>query len=645
MAGQIMRWILGCGFLNNKSKQYTYSESSTPKVINDPVHGHISLSPVCQRIVDSKYFQRLRRLKQLGMVYYVYPGAAHNRFEHCLGTYYLAGVFARTLRDNQPELGITQQDITCVEIAGLCHDLGHGPFSHVFDNRFMPMVGVTNWKHEDMSLTLFDAIVKELKLTEKAQQSSSTGGQWRESEKLSNDDVTFIKQMIYGKPHKDLKPSRSSEEKHFLMQIVSNEESGVDVDKMDYFARDCHHLGFKNNFDHIRYMKLARAIKVDGKWRICVRDKEVPNLYNMYLTRYTLTRFAYNHKVNRSMELMLTDALKAAKGFEIQYAVEKVVKSFTISECIKEPEAYNQLDDTILVKILQAQGSDFNKAKEIIRRIQNRQFYPVIYESPTLFTELFPSKQVMKETIKKKYDELKEELPENKRKDITTDMIQLEQDKFVTLTIFQKIFDKLIKQVETCEGYKNWDKQTTDSVTACLKQVSQKLTGMVLVKDLNFDNGNDVQTNIQSEFDKLKDANSPLNKGKTLSNIKAIIDQMHHLAENYVIQVYGLDFGKKEKDPLEELYIYTKGADGAKQMKKGEFSKILLPLTYQEAIVRVFCRKSETDMDKNLNKLVKESFKDWFKENQKDVKAQVNERIIYEAGKMLERKKNNEVTT
>uniref|UniRef100_A0A3Q3GDI9 HD/PDEase domain-containing protein n=1 Tax=Labrus bergylta TaxID=56723 RepID=A0A3Q3GDI9_9LABR len=97
---------------------------SVNPVFNDPIHGSIELHPLLIKIIDTPQFQRLRFIKQLGGVYFVYPGASHNRFEHSIGVGYLAGKLAEALRSRQPELNITERDVLCVQIAGLCHDLG-----------------------------------------------------------------------------------------------------------------------------------------------------------------------------------------------------------------------------------------------------------------------------------------------------------------------------------------------------------------------------------------------------------------------------------------------------------------------------------------------------------------------------------------
>ncbi|XP_035827017.1 deoxynucleoside triphosphate triphosphohydrolase SAMHD1, partial [Aplysia californica] len=294
------------------------------KIFNDPIHGHISLHPACVAIVDTQQFQRLRYIKQLGVCYYVYPGASHNRFEHSIGVCYLAGQLLRSIKDNQPKLvdAIRDKDILCVEIAGLCHDLGHGPFSHLFDQKFMPAATGREWKHEDASALMFDYLIEKNKLMKDDGVLKKYG--------LDAQDIKFIKEQIVGPPagiEGEWQMEGRPKEKGFLYEVVANKRNGIDVDKWDYFARDCHHLGIANSFDHARVMKFARVLQDKGNWQICVRDNLIDDIYQMFLTRYRLHCCAYQHKVNCAIDLMMTDALVAANE-------ECLVRGKRMSDCV-----------------------------------------------------------------------------------------------------------------------------------------------------------------------------------------------------------------------------------------------------------------------------------------------------------------------
>ena len=131
-------------------------------VFNDSIHGAIEIDDVCLQVIDTAQFQRLRDLKQLGSTYYIYPGASHNRFEHSLGVCYLAGIMVEHFKSTQPELELTDNDVKCVKLAGLCHDLGHGPFSHLFDNLFMKQARPKlDWSHEVASEAMLQYLVQE----------------------------------------------------------------------------------------------------------------------------------------------------------------------------------------------------------------------------------------------------------------------------------------------------------------------------------------------------------------------------------------------------------------------------------------------------------------------------------------------------
>ncbi|XP_049437953.1 deoxynucleoside triphosphate triphosphohydrolase SAMHD1-like isoform X2 [Epinephelus fuscoguttatus] len=348
------------------------AEQGQHKVFNDPIHGHMELHPLLVKIIDTPQFQRLRNIKQLGGAYFVYPGASHNRFEHSIGVGHLAGELVKALSARQPELLITARDILCVQIAGLCHDLGHGPFSHLYDQVFIPKTcsEKKGWKHDDASLQMFDHLVERNGLEEEMERYGLVLPQ----------DQTFIKEMIAGPLKKRQWPYEGRpQEKSFLYEIVANKTNGIDVDKFDYFARDCHHLGIRNNFDHLRYFKFARVCEVDGQKHICSRDKEVNNLYDMFHTRYSLHRRAYQHSVNKIMEFMIAEAfLQADEHIKIEGSGGEM---FTLSGAIDDMEAYTKLTDDVFHQILNSSDPLLAEAREILQRIITRNHYKLLAET------------------------------------------------------------------------------------------------------------------------------------------------------------------------------------------------------------------------------------------------------------------------
>lgn len=348
-------------------------EAVPNKVFNDPIHGHVELHPLLIKIIDTPQFQRLRNIKQLGGTYFVFPGASHNRFEHSIGVGYLAGRLVQALNDRQPELLISRRDILCVQIAGLCHDLGHGPFSHMFDGMFIPRARPdVKWKHEAASLTMFDYLVDDNDLMPVMVQHGL----------VLPDDLDFIKEQIAGPLQNSASQSDKwpykgrTQDKSFLYEIVANKRNGIDVDKWDYFARDCYHLGIQNNFDYRRFLKFARVCEVNGQKNICTRDKEVGNLYDMFHTRNCLHRRAYQHKVGNIIETMITEAfLKADKHIKIEGSGGRM---FTLSTAIDDMEAYTKLTDHVFEQILNSSSKELSEARQILRNIVYRRLYKCV---------------------------------------------------------------------------------------------------------------------------------------------------------------------------------------------------------------------------------------------------------------------------
>ena len=185
------------------------------KIISDNIHGNIKIHPLLIRIIDTPQFQRLRHLKQLGILHYIYPTANHSRFEHSIGCSHLAGVLMSHLCAEQPSLGITKCDELCVRIAGLCHDMGHGPFSHMFEE-VIDILEVKCWKHEMATLKLFDKMLAE---------SDELRAEFR-AYGLFDDEEQLIKDLVHSEAFKQAPAHFTVDQK--IMCIESLKKRGFD---------------------------------------------------------------------------------------------------------------------------------------------------------------------------------------------------------------------------------------------------------------------------------------------------------------------------------------------------------------------------------------------------------------------------------
>uniref|UniRef100_A0A3B3VH59 Deoxynucleoside triphosphate triphosphohydrolase SAMHD1-like n=1 Tax=Poecilia latipinna TaxID=48699 RepID=A0A3B3VH59_9TELE len=348
------------------------------QVFNDPIHGSVELPPLLVKIIDTPQFQRLRNIKQLGGNSYVYPGANHTRFEHSIGVAYLAGELVKALRERQPELKITERDVLCVQIAGLCHDLGHGPFSHLYDGMFIPQMQPDvkqKWKHETASVEMFDHMVKENKLDE----------EMKKDQEMLSKEPCLVELILLLLPALKWAFTGRGEDKSFLYDIVANKRNGIDVDKWDYFARDCHYLGMKNSFDYRRLILSARVCEWKGRNEICFRDKELFNLYDMFYTRFSLHRRAYQHKTGNIIERMITEAfVKANEYIQIKGSRGQTFNLLTAKD---DMEAYTKLTDNVFEQILNDDNQNMREAKEILGKILKRNLYKCLGEFPSKRSE------------------------------------------------------------------------------------------------------------------------------------------------------------------------------------------------------------------------------------------------------------------
>lgn len=232
------------------------------------VHGYTHWEHSLIRLINTPEFQRLKKIKQLAAVHHVFPSATHTRFEHSLGVGHLAERFAKCLLSKQPDLLINP---FVFKLAGLCHDLGHGPLSHVFDRTN------TGRSHEERSCQRLIDIVKTYEID------------------ILEEFVACACELICPQTH-------SFDD--YMYQIICNNIDEIDVDKMDYLARDAHYTGMPFKIDFDRFFSYSKVLNK----RICYSKKSMQHAINhLFLTRHQMHCQVYQHPVVRAFEMMYSN--------------------------------------------------------------------------------------------------------------------------------------------------------------------------------------------------------------------------------------------------------------------------------------------------------------------------------------------------
>jgi HD superfamily phosphohydrolase len=280
------------------------------KIINDPVYGFISISSdLLYDLVDHPYFQRLRRIKQLGLADVVYPGALHTRFHHALGAMHLMSHALKALQEKghliwEPELEAAQAAI-------LLHDLGHGPFSHVLESVVMPGVA-----HEDITLVLMKDLNRQL-----------------------NGRLDMAIQMFEG-----------TYPRRFFHQMISSQ---LDMDRMDYLNRDSFYTGVIEG--SIGADRLIKMLDISGD-QLVVEEKGLLSIENFLHARRLMYWQVYLHKTLLSAQAMLTQILFRARELTVSgqelFATPDFARflrsKFSLSDFDAQPDllqSFNALDD------------------------------------------------------------------------------------------------------------------------------------------------------------------------------------------------------------------------------------------------------------------------------------------------------------
>ncbi|MFY9150717.1 MAG: HD domain-containing protein [Prolixibacteraceae bacterium] len=277
-------------------------KTNKKKIVNDPVFGFINIrSELVFDLIEHPYFQRLRRIKQLGLSHMVFPGANHTRFEHALGAVYLMRSAIGTLRMKGQEISDEEADaVTC---AILLHDIGHGPFSHALENTLVQEV-----HHEHISLLLMEDLNRQFE----------------------------------GKLDLAIRIFTDQYPKHFLHQLVSSQ---LDMDRLDYLSRDSFFSGVSEGV--IGAERIIKMLNVRND-ELVVEYKGIYSVENFLIARRLMYWQVYLHKTVLAAEYQLINVLARARELALRGTglfATPVLKAFLSHEITLEDFKLNRLID------------------------------------------------------------------------------------------------------------------------------------------------------------------------------------------------------------------------------------------------------------------------------------------------------------
>lgn len=237
------------------------------KIVNDPVYGFITIDhPLIFQIVNHPYYQRLRRIKQMALASYVYPGAVHTRLHHSLGAYHLMCMAVQELK--LKDVAISQDEELAVKAAILLHDIGHGPYSHALESNVVKKV-----HHEELSTMIMELMNSKMQ-----------------------GDLSLAIDIFKGQYHK-----------HFLHQLISGQ---LDMDRLDYLSRDSFFTGVYEGV--VGYDRIIKMLTVH-KGELMIEEKGVHSVEKFLIARRQMFWQVYLHKTVLGIEKMLVKILERAR--------------------------------------------------------------------------------------------------------------------------------------------------------------------------------------------------------------------------------------------------------------------------------------------------------------------------------------------
>lgn len=354
------------------------SKLSEIKVLRDPIHGYINIEyEVIWKCIDAKEFQRLRRIHQLGGNFQVYPSAEHSRFSHSLGVYEIVRRMLNEVKSLKEEL--SEYEKVSVMLAGLLHDVGHGPFSHAFEH-------VTEFNHEEYTAKI---ILENTQINQILNEVNP---------KLAQDVVNIIE-------HKH--------ENDILNQIVSAQ---LDADRMDYLLRDSYFSATSyGQFDLERILRTLRVKNQNGKKHLVVKYTGIHSVEDYIMARYQMYWQVYFHPVARSYETIFIQLFSRLKDIYLEkpeyFNDIKVLTPYLGSEMPSVEQHYKLDESSLLYCCMMIVEKEDEIASDLARRLLDRDLFG--YEDDTEENRIRIKKEVVGRGLDPKYYIRTEEIKTN----------------------------------------------------------------------------------------------------------------------------------------------------------------------------------------------------------------------------------------
>ncbi|MDW7776749.1 MAG: HD domain-containing protein [Methanosarcinales archaeon] len=311
--------------------------------VRDPLYGLIEYDNTEEKIINSRIFQRLRKIKQLALASYVYPAAHHTRFEHSLGVMHLSGKVATSLNLDDASKKI-------IRLAGLLHDIGHGPFSHVSENvleKYVDKGILKKYKadnaHELLSLLLIQQIdeIRDI---------------------LSDKEIEDIVLLL-----------QANDRRSIEHDIVSGP---LDVDKIDYLLRDGYFAGVKyGTFDLEKVFKSFTKIEISREeTQLGITNEGIYSVEQLLLAKYHMNVQVYQHRVRRITDAMLVKGIE----FAIEEGIEEIINIYKIKDTPEFLSDFISFDDETLIRTILSKSKGW--ANDYFERIANRKLFKEVFE-------------------------------------------------------------------------------------------------------------------------------------------------------------------------------------------------------------------------------------------------------------------------